>query len=855
MSTVSNSKEGLAPLLDEFFDERVERYVLPNGLVVLLKEDHSSKLASAQVWVKAGSICEGENLGAGLSHFLEHMLFKGTAKRPGSQISRDVQGAGGNFNAYTTFDRTVYYIDLPSESIDLALDVLGDAVFNALLPAEEVELEREVILREIDMGMDDPDRRVTQALFGNAYRVHPYRNPVIGHREVFEKLQRENLVNYYKAQYVPNNIVLVVVGDIDVDTVKNAVERSFGEYPRMSLPTPVLVEEPQQLALREEHLYGDVNVCRGSLAFKTCGIAHRDAPALDVLATVLGGGNSSVLWRRLREERKIVHFVDAATWTHGTSGLLWISYLCDSDKREMVQDAILEEIEGIDADGFTEPQIEKARRQALVNEIDLRKTMSGQASRLGLAEVFIGDLGYPRNYFRRIEAVSTQQLAELTSRYLRRERLTAVSLNVRDVSPNGRGKLVGEILSVPEFETVVLPNGVRIVWQKSKRLPKVHLRTVFRGGALYEPPMQRGVTGILATLLTKDTKSRDALEIAEAVEGLGGGFSEFVGNNTFGVSLEVMSTDVEFAVELLGECTFSPAFKSDTFERERTAQIASLREELDEIVDYGRKHLRELFFGDHPFSVDSQGTIETLESLTQEDVVGHFGRLARGGNLVLGVSGDFEEDELIPKLSELFGGITDTVFVPETVPFDGPACPGAFEQNLEREQAVVFQAYPDVGIVDPRYHTGEILVELFSEMSGRLFLRVREELGLAYFVGALRISGIDSGMFYFCCGTHPNSHHQVEAEFDEEIRRVLSGGITDDELRRCQRRLKAQNRMGLQAIGSCAMQAALNVTYGLPVNDWSNYDERIDSITTEDLWKFATDMFNPDSVVKLVVKP
>ena len=854
MSTDLKSKEEFAPSLEEFFDEPVERYALPNGLIVLLKEDHSSKLASTQVWVKAGSICEGGNLGAGLSHFLEHMLFKGTAKRPGSQISRDVQGAGGYLNAYTTFDRTVYYIDLPSESIDLALDVLGDAVFNALLPADEVEREREVILREIDMGQDDPDRRVTQALFGNAFRLHPYRNPVIGHREVFESLQRGDLVSYYKAQYIPNNTVLVVVGDFDVDTVREAVDRNFGKYSRVALPIPISVEEPQQLALREEHLFGDVNVCRGGLAFKICGIAHPDAPALDVLATVLGGGNSSVLWRRLREERKIVHYVDAATWSLGNSGLLWISYLCDTDKREIVQNAILEEIERNRADGYTDRQIEKARRQALVSEIDLRKTMSGQASRLGLAEVVIGDLGYPKNYFSRIETVSTEQLMDLSSSYLRKERLTAVSLNSPSPTTNDKSKQGREDSGFSDFETVELPNGVRIVWQQSRRLPKVHLRTVLRGGALYEPPAQRGVTGVLATLLTKDTEKWDASEIAEAVERLGGVFGEFVGNNTFGISLEVMSRDVEFAIELLGESMFNPNFKGETFERERTAQIASLKEELDEILDFGKRHLRELFFGDHPFSVDSHGTVEALEGLTKEEVREYCGKLVKGANLVLGVSGDFEE-ELIPKLGELFGGMTDDAFAQVSVPFNGPPRSGEFERNLDREQAVVFQAYPDVGIVDSRYHIGELLVELFSEMSGRLFLRVREELGLAYFVGASRMSGVESGMFYFCAGTHPGSHRQVEAEFDDEISRARRGDISEDELERCQRRLKAQKRMGLQSIGSCAMQAALNATYGLPVNDWKNYDERIDSITTDDLRQFATEMFNPDRVVKLVVKP
>src|SRR5580704_2079168 len=172
-------------MLEPFWREPVERFVLPNGLTALLKPDRSAALASVQVWVKTGSLHEGAQLGAGLSHFLEHMLFKGTTKREGREISATVQAHGGYINAYTTFDRTVYYIDLPSEHVGFAVDLLADAVLHSTLPADEAEKEKGVILREIAMTRDDPDDRLWETVFASAFREHPYRYPIIGHREVF----------------------------------------------------------------------------------------------------------------------------------------------------------------------------------------------------------------------------------------------------------------------------------------------------------------------------------------------------------------------------------------------------------------------------------------------------------------------------------------------------------------------------------------------------------------------------------------------------------------------------------------------------------------------------------------------
>src|SRR3954447_13291267 len=211
-------------LLDAFWREPVERTILPNGLTLIMKRDTSAALASVQVWVKTGSVHESAHLGAGLSHYLEHMLFKGTERRAGREISATVQAHGGYINAYTTFDRTVYYIDLPSEHTAVAIDLLADAVLRSTLPADEALKEKDVILREIAMTKDEPDSRLWDALFSTAFREHPYRQPIIGHRDVFSTVSHDDLASYYQARYVPNNLVVVIVGDIDPVETRTVVE-------------------------------------------------------------------------------------------------------------------------------------------------------------------------------------------------------------------------------------------------------------------------------------------------------------------------------------------------------------------------------------------------------------------------------------------------------------------------------------------------------------------------------------------------------------------------------------------------------------------------------------------------------
>src|SRR5262249_28752119 len=212
-----------------------QQWTLPNGLVIIIKTDRSAPVASVQAWVGTGSVDEGRHLGSGLSHILEHLLFKGTKTRSRNVIAQSVQDEGGYINAYTSFDRTVYWIDVPREGVANALDILADAVMNSTLPASEYAKEQEVIRREFAMCSDDPDRMMGQLMFKTAYQRHPYRFPVIGEPQIFDQLTQQDVLEYYQARYVPNNLTFIVLGDVDAGAVYSQLEKYFAAYPARSL--------------------------------------------------------------------------------------------------------------------------------------------------------------------------------------------------------------------------------------------------------------------------------------------------------------------------------------------------------------------------------------------------------------------------------------------------------------------------------------------------------------------------------------------------------------------------------------------------------------------------------------------
>lgn len=846
------AKKELDELLKGLFAEEIPRIVLDNGLTVLAKEDRSAEVVSVQVWVKTGSIHEGKYLGSGISHYLEHMLFKGTEKRSYKQISDDLQKVGGNINAYTTFDRTVYYVNGPIESMEESMDVLSDIVFNSVIDDAETIREQSVILREIDMGMDDPDRQFSQALFKTAFKEHPYRLPVIGERALFQEITPADLKSYYKARYIPNNMVLVVVGSCETERLFDLARKYFGQVNPGAIAPVFIPQENPQLAGRSFYKEGDYEIVRGGISYRIPRLSHGDTPGLSILANLLGQGESSHLWQTLREGENLVHDISASIWSPGSSGLFMISYTCDLGKREEVERAIARELEHFYAEGISQERVDKTITQAIVGEVNSRKTMSGQASKIGTAEVVIGDLNYPQVFIEYLKEVTPEQLKVLVKKYLIPQTCTQVALEPAKKETKKLERK--EKQAIPDFEEIRLKNGVRIVLQSFSNVPKTHIRVGLLGGPLYEEPEVRGVTGVLATMLTKDTENRSALEVAQAVENIGGSFGEFAGNNTFGLSIEVLPTDIGLASDLLKEALLRPMFKEKQFQTEREAQIAAIREELDDITDNGMRHLRELFFGDHPYRDDPLGRIETLEKLSLTQLTDHYRTLLSSCNIVVSVSGEFEREKLVAELSEWLEKIPARESVVSIdYDFKRPFQAGTHEKALDKEQVVVFEAYPGVGVRDKDFEVGELLDELFSGMSSRLFVKVREEQGMAYFIGSSRMTGLKTGMFYFYGGTSTENYPKVFQEIENEIERVKRGEIGEEELERCKTCLKSGHRLGLQTPGSRAAQALLDTIYGLPINNWRSYNERINRITKEQLQQFAMKHFEKSNRVRLAI--
>ncbi len=840
-------------MLTTLWRQPVHRTVLANGLTLVVQADDTAPVASVQVWVKTGSIHEDQLLGSGVSHFLEHMLFKGTPTRKGRDISASVQEHGGLINAYTSFERTVYYIDLPAGHVDVALEVLADISLNSTLPADEVVKERDVILREIAMGRDDPDQRLGETLFETGFRVHPHRYPIIGYKDVFSSLTREDLLGYYRARYVPNNMVVVVAGDVDPVAVAARVESLFGSVPRGRLAPVLLASEPAQTAPREMHCYEDVELTRAGLAWHLPGLLHPDAPALDLLAAVLGQGDSSILWQSLREKARLVHSVDAHSWTPAEGGLFTVSFTCEPGRREAAEAAVCREIVRAAAKGFTPALLRKAARQMVVGEINSRKTVSGRAGRLGASEVCAGDLAFSRSYFARLAKVKPADLVTMIDRYLSPASQTSISINPAATVPKA-GAVQRRAAASLAGEPVVLPNGARLLLLPTAGLPNLHIRVLWEGGPLNEPADRRGITALLATMLTRDTVRRPAVAVARSIEEVGGSFYPFSGNNSFGLALEILPADLERGLKVLSEALTAPAFKAGTLSVEREAQLAELQQDTDDVVTFARKLIRKHFFAGHAFAVDPSGEAAGVAAIKPDDLRKLWSRLGVAGNTVMVASGDFDPKKLAPKLRALLAKLPKGKPPVRPEPLSAPVAADLVETRA-CEQAVVFDAFPGPGLLDADQTVAEVVDELFSGMSSRLFERVREEKGLAYFVRSSRIVGSNTGMFSLFAGTAPGSAGEVRKEFDAELARVRAGKVTKTELARCRTRLKAGRRMGLQTNAARAMHAGVNLLLGRPLESPEDYDARIDAVTAADVKAFARERLRPEARVRLVVRP
>lgn len=830
-----------------------EVFPLPNGLTLIVEEDHSAPVASVQAWVQTGSIHEGRWLGAGLSHLLEHMLFKGTERRGASEFAQAVQDQGGYINAYTSFDRTVYWVDVPARGAAVAVELLADAIQNSSLPADELVKEQEVIRREFAMGFDDPDRMASHALFETAFSTHPYRHPIIGHLDVFNRLTRDDVMAYYRGRYAPNNVFFVVTGDVKAVEIEAQLAAHF-TTPRQALPDVFIPAEPVQLGRREAHREFPTELTRLHLAWHVPGITDPDVPALDVAAVALGGGRSSRLYQRLREERGIVHSIDAWCWSPSEMGLFGIDALLEPAHREEVKREGIAFIEEVRAHGVSDAELEKARNIALSQAISQLTTMRGKANDIGSNWLLARNLRFSHDYLEALQRVTAADVRRALDQHCRDANLTVTSL-----SPQGSiAKTVRVTTSsvASGIERIDLPNGLRLLVREDPRLPLVSIAANFKAGLLAETPEKNGITRLLAKTLLKGTPTRTAEQLADELESVGGGIGADGGNNSIGATVRVMKPDLARGLNILSDVLRHASLPEKAIGREREAQLAAIKEDDEEMTSVARNLMRRNLFAGHPFGLRTLGTPETVAKITRDDLLAFRDRYLCARNGVIAVFGAVKADEvkaLVEREFEAFrSGEPAAVAPPQPSLLQAAS---EVRETRPKQQAVLMTGFLGCDLASPDRAPLELIDEACSDLGSRLFLRIREQMGLAYFVGTSQLVGLSRGAFTFYLGTDPAKLDEVKAALHEEIEKLAADGLTADELTRAKAKLIGQMDIRNQSNDALAFSCALDELYGLGFDHYTRWRAEIEAVTLDDVRRVARKYFAEQPGITAIVKP
>ncbi len=846
-------------------------HVLPNGLTVIVDEDHSAPVAAIQYWVRAGSRTETQRQ-AGITHLIEHMIFKGTKKRKPGELAWEIESLGGTINAYTAPDYTVYHVSIASRFAWEGLELLTDAIQNASLDSSELEQEKRVVLEEIRMGEDRPQVKLQKALFAEAFKVHPYGRPVIGYPETVSSFMREDLLAYVERLYVPANMTLILAGDLETGSALQWARKLWDGWDRPQAEAPQVKQEPQQETLRTVLLRKEVSEAHLRLAFPIPEASHPDVPALDVLAMILGDGESSRLEQRLRVQSGLVYTVGADSYTPLDPGLFIIHASLDPVNLNSAIRLVFEELEKVKAMGVSPSELEKARLQVEANLIHARETMSGRARVLGQFLMLQGDISKEKEYLEAVGKVGSEEIRRVASKYLCGKKLTAALLLPKESHKEMDQQALKELLEQASEQKIhraqpetspalsvyreVLPNGLTLLVRESHQVPTVAIRAVFLGGSRFETPQTAGLSKVVAHMLTRGTQSRSAQDLAQEVEAMAGSLEGFSGRNTFGVQADFLSRFFPQAMELLSDVIMNPTFPEQELERERPRLIASVRREKDQPTAQVMRIFTQTLFKVHPYGLRQQGTEESLGALKRDDLKAFASKWLVPTNGVISIAGHVSLHEARKWVQRFLGGWRSAEFVPPPVPQE-PALEQARQvrQEAPLQQVHVVLGFPGTTLQSPERFALEVLDNVLSGQGGRLFKELRDRQGLAYSVTSFSQVGLDPGYFGTYIATAPQNLERALEGLRKELQELTRQLISPEELQRAKNNIVGTYEISQQTNAARAMTMALDERYGLGHDFGEKYPRFIEEVTAQQVLEAARNYLNLDRCVTVILGP
>jgi len=824
--------------------------VLPNGLTLLVHEDRRFPLVSIRLFVRAGSAHELPEQ-AGISHMLEHMVFKGTATRGPGEVAADIEGVGGELNAATGFDATMYIMDVPDEHWILALEVLQDMIFQATIDPGELESERQVILSELDQGQDQPQRRLFEAVQKALWPGIPYGRPIIGFRETVQNISREDILEYIHRNYQPNAMLLVVCGNVRYEEVVDQIQRLFGDLDNQELiepkaPLHVMPSGGVPQLIIEQGPWRKVHF---AMALPIPGLRSIQSVGLDVLAQMLGGDKTSLLYRTFKHDQGIVDAISASATSLERGGMLSIQAQLDPANMPRLWRGLIDVLANLNGDSFTPEALERAKLNLEDSLFQAKETIPGLANKLGYFQFHEQSLAAEQRYLYVVRHMNKTQIDDLIKEYIRPDGLVGAVytpepavldgvemtawLNEhwprREVYAQG---LQAETAAATQQEIIRLAPDRTLVLLPDPFLPYIALNFTWSGGDLLLTPEEQGLSELTARVWTKGTIRRSSLEIQEFL-------ADRAARVAAGAKLEKFSLSAHFParfeqdmLSFLLEMIEEPSWALEELARGKQEQISSIVRSEDHPVGLAFRRIFPFLFPDHPYGYQRAGDPEIIETYSREQVFA-FWKRQKDMPWVLSVCGDFNRQEIIDLAQRIAASDASPAIV-----LPVPVWNQDREEILrlvDRNQAHMLMVFPVPGL-DHKDTAGlRVLREVLAGQSGVLFQDLRDAQGLAYAVSAFLWQDSLAGFLAFYIATSPDLVDQALDGFQAATLRLSKDPLSETELNRAQNLLWGDYHRERQPLMARAQEASDAVSSGLDMDHELHLLEQARHITTEDL--------------------
>lgn len=841
---------------------------LKNGLTVYIIRDSRFPLVCTRLYVGTGSANETAEQ-AGISHVLEHMVFKGTEKRPKGQVARDVESLGGYLNAATSFDKTWYITDMPAKHWKTGMDVVKDMAFHPSLDPAELEAEKDVIVSELKGGDDTPTRRLFEDLqvAGLAHTV--YGRPIIGFEKTIRAVTADDLRAYIRTWYQPQNMMLLVAGDIDPKAVLAHAEELFGDLKNDAIlpePTPVRLEGAAG-GPRVEVTRGPWNKVYLGIALPAPALGDQRSIDLDVLAYALGGDGTSQFYRKYRYEKQLVDSISVGNMSLNRAGLFYMVAQLDADKVEPFWQEFTRDLAALDAGKITPDVIERARFNYEDGMDRASETLDGLTSWKATVQFELGGPQGEANVRHALAAVDSARLRQAQDLWLRPDQV-----RVRVLAPEKahlpdldailqrnwpapaaeRQKAAAAAEKVGKREIVDLGQGRTVILQPDRTIPYVSLEILRPGGNALLKPADQGLAQLTAATLTDGCGTRDLDAMERFVAERAASLSASAGVQSFTVSLTGPARFNADYFALLGDLLHKPTFAEKDVRRQADTLKAALVRRQDNPMSFmGSKINGFLFPGGQPYGFDGLGTAENQDRFGPKDVQ-TFWKQQNAQPWILSVAGDFDREKVLAFARSLPVPTASAVDVAQ--PSWGPdkrlplSLPG-------RQQAHLLLAFHAVPLDHPDAPALMLLESVLSGQSGLLFNKLRDEQGLGYTVTAFYRSLPKAGFMAFYIGTTPRNLDVARQGFSGIIKDIKTDLLPADLLAKGLNRMEGSYYRGRQSLGARADEAASERLLGQPQDFQKRLLEKAAKVTPEQLREVARKYLLVDNMYEVTLLP